>query len=221
MLMPNAFKYTNFFSNLIDFYIKKSLYFMNLNLLLFLFSNQVSAQNYIYLSKDSILWTANAKIDFTGNSFVELNNHQKVIYGFLHNQRYLWSKQHLVKFKAGSEIRFDNQGNVIMGVLAENMNLRTTEGFVNFKEGKPVEFNSGGKVISGYLLRNTFLNSGANQILFKEGTYILFDEKGNVIEGILAQKHHLECTDGKSRNFKSGTFIKFNKDYQVIYTKSK
>lgn len=214
--MSKAFKFTIFFSNLKVYCSKICLYFVKFSVLVF-FAEQISAQNPIYLTIDSVLWTAKTKITFAGNSFVKINDKQKVIHGILKYQRYLWTKQHLIKFKAGSEISFDNQGNVVTGVLANNMNLRTKSGFVNFKKGKPVKFDSGGKLISGYLLRNTYLNSGKLSILFKEDSYILFDEKGNVIEGVLAQKYHLECSDGKSRNIKRGTFVKFNQKYQVIY----
>ena len=185
------------------------------------FSSNISAQDFIYLKNDSVLWTPSAKLHFAANSIAKLNAKHQVVFGFLNEERFLWTKYRLIKFKAGSEIQFDDEGNVRSGVLAENMNLRTPAGFVNFKAGRQVQFDDNGNVISGFLLRNTWLKNGENEILFKEGSYIQFDEQGNIIEGRLAQKHHLECTDGKARNFKNGEIIYFNKEHKVIYQEKK
>lgn len=176
----------------------------------------IYGQDTIYLEKDTSLWTAGPKVNFIANSIVETNEKSEIILGFIKQDTYIWTAERLIKFKAGSKIQFDKKGKAIFGILAENTELRTSGGFVLFMKGKEIRLNETGKVIEGYPMRIIQSRIQTKNILFRAGSFIRFDTKGNVISGTIDERRHLDCNDGKSRTFKTGSPIEFDEEFMVI-----
>ena len=179
-------------------------------------SSLIVAQDTIYISKDTTMWTTSTKVNFIANSIVETNNNGKVISGFITKSQYLWTAERLVKFAKGSEVKFNDDGNVFSGVLAENTYLRSTIGFILFRSNSLILLNNKGKVIEGFLLKNIPTKVQSKTIFLKAGSFIKLDKTGHLLYGTVSERCNLKCNDNKNRTFKVGNTIELNDEYKVI-----